>query len=80
MDEFFAELRFLEVAVILIDRDLLCLHHVELLALHGRTHDLADWVAAESAELQLPLRRLLHARLYILSYHHLHPRLKGLSS
>ena len=59
MYELFGELRPIEPAVVLEDRDLLRLHDVQVLPLHPHTQNLGDGITAETGEVELPLG-LLH--------------------
>ena len=67
VDELFGELRPVELAVVLVNRDLLRLHHVQVLALHGRAQHLGHRVAAETREIELPLS-VLHTPTELIIY------------
>lgn len=59
VDELFGKLRLVCFSVILIDRDLVLLHNVKVLALNAHSQNISNWIAAESIVVKLLLSKCL---------------------
>lgn len=73
MDKLFGKLRLVCFSVILIDRDLVLLHNVEVLTLNADSQNVSYWIAAESIVVKLLLSRCLLQHRLIYNILQCHP-------